>query len=254
MSEAQVQGSIISVANILFNRKEFGEWRLYEKREPTDVNTLPASTNINRTESYVEAMILSSIVEDVMNSNENGVITYSNDGSSLSGTGSFVVQSFTINGKKRALPTLGVFTESKESLAELEIATLRILSASVGHKYSAKDIMTKIDFVITDSTAHNIGVVNQVCAELGVAEDDIPSSLVYHVHLLMMFQSKVKEVYQSIHDGIGDNRIKDCFLVDIDFKNESFIYKSIRCLTSFINSDFHRSLGIGKNILKTSYI
>ena len=62
---------------------------------------------------------------------------------------------------KRALPTLGVFTESKESLTKLGIATLRMLSVSVGHKYSMKDIIINIDFVITDSTAHNIGVANQ---------------------------------------------------------------------------------------------
>ena len=129
---------------------------------------------------------------------------------------------------------MGIFTESKESLAELEIATL--LSAAVGYKYSEKEILAKVDFVITDAKAHNVGVINRVCEELEC--DDVPSSLVCNVHPLMMFQRKVKDVYQSIHDAIGDNRIKDCFLVDVDFKSESFIYKAIRCLTSFINSDF----------------
>ena len=72
---------------------------MFEKGKPTDVDTLPAPTNMNRTESYVEVMILAGIVEDVMNSDEISVIIYSNDGSSLSGTGSFVVQSFRVNGK-----------------------------------------------------------------------------------------------------------------------------------------------------------
>ena len=105
MSEAQVQGAIISVANILFNRKEFGEWKLFDKGTPTDPNTLPAPTNINRTEPYIKAMISAGIVEEVMNGDVDAVITYSNDGSSLSSTGSFVVLSFKINGVKRALPS-----------------------------------------------------------------------------------------------------------------------------------------------------
>ena len=50
LSEAQAQGAIISVANILFGRQEFGEWKIYEKGKEVDYNTLPASKNMNRTE------------------------------------------------------------------------------------------------------------------------------------------------------------------------------------------------------------
>ena len=89
---------------------------------------------------------------------------------------------------------------------------------------------------MTDARAHNIGVISRVCEEFEC--DDAPSSLVCNVHPLMMFQRKVKDVHRIIHNAIGDNHIKDCFLVDVDFKSESFIYKAIRCLTSFINSDF----------------
>ena len=46
------------------------------------------------------------------------------------------------------------------------------------------------------------------------------------------------QVFQDIHDGIGNSKIKDCFLVDIDFQNQSFILKAVKCLLSFINKDF----------------
>ena len=68
-------------------------------------------------------------------------ITYSNDGSSVSGVGSFVAQSLTLSGVERCLPTFGIFTESHESLKDLEICTLKILSASCCHEYPEKEIL-----------------------------------------------------------------------------------------------------------------
>ena len=32
--------------------------------------------------------------------------------------------------------------------------------------------------------------------------------------------------------------INECFMVDVEFKSESFIIKSIRCLSNFINQEF----------------
>ena len=40
--------------------------------------------------------------------------------------------------------------------------TLDILSAASGYKYSSTDIVKKIDFVMTDSTAHNLKVIEKV--------------------------------------------------------------------------------------------
>ena len=57
-----------AVANKLFNRKEFGESKRYEKEKPTDYNTLPAPTNTNRTEPYIESLILSGIANEILNS------------------------------------------------------------------------------------------------------------------------------------------------------------------------------------------
>ena len=53
-----------------------------------------------------------------------------------------------------------------------------------------------------------------------------------------MFQRKVKAVWHEIHDAFGTNSIKDCFITDVDFRNESFICKALACLSSFINKDF----------------
>ena len=47
--KSEVQGEICTVANNLFNHKEFGEWKRYQKKNPTNYNTLPVPTNTNRT-------------------------------------------------------------------------------------------------------------------------------------------------------------------------------------------------------------
>ena len=67
MSKDQVIGAIITVANELFGRKKYGEWKPYCRENPTDKKTLPAMSNTRRTEMYVEAMALSMIVEEMMN-------------------------------------------------------------------------------------------------------------------------------------------------------------------------------------------
>ena len=45
-------------------------------------------------------------------------------------------------------------------------------------------------------------------------------------------------MFQIIHDAFGKAKIKECFLVDIEFHNESFIIKAVTCLSSFINKDY----------------
>ena len=173
------------------------------------------------------------IVEEIMNGSK--AIMYANDGSAMSGVGSFVVQSLTIDGKQRPLPTFSIFTETRESLEELEKMTLRILSASVGYKYSEKELLDQIDFVMTDSTSHNLTVIEKVCDHF---EARHPKALLCNIHPLMMFQRKMQEVYQLLHDTLGKDKIVDCFLVDVDFVGEDFITKAIKCLTSFIIRDY----------------
>ena len=106
--------------------------------------------------------------------------------------------------------------------------TFKILAASSGWKYTQKDLVEKIDFVMTDSTAYNLSVIKDVCGELETKL--VPDSLIYNVHPMMMFQRKVKQVWQEIHDAFGTNTIKDCFITDGNFRNESFICKALNCL------------------------
>ena len=49
----------------------------------------------------------------------------------------------------------------------------------------------------------------------------------------MMLQEKIKELCQDIHDSLGKKRIGECFLVDVEFKNESLVIKSLKCLSYF---------------------
>jgi hypothetical protein len=64
MSHRQAEGAIITVGNELFGRK----WKVHSPDVPTDCDTLPAMSNIRRTEPYMEAMALSIIVEEIMRS------------------------------------------------------------------------------------------------------------------------------------------------------------------------------------------
>ena len=132
MSELQSQAAVFETVNDLF-----------DPEKTVDINTLPAPNNINRTEEYFEAMILAGIVTEIMASSneEETVITQANDGSKKSGVGSYIVQSFIINGKQRSLPVMPIFTESKASLQDLEMTTLQILSAASAKKYSEAQIL-----------------------------------------------------------------------------------------------------------------
>ena len=152
----------------------------------------------------------------------------------MSGVGKYVGQSFTINKVQRVLPTFSVFTESRDSLKELEIMTLKMLCAATGFKYTQQDILANIDFVMTDSTSHNLEVMESVCKEFDVKA---PKALICNIHPLMM-QKKVKEVFRLIHDTVGSDKVKECFLTDIDLANEDFITKAITCLSKFINKDY----------------
>ena len=93
MSDNQVEGSICICANILFSCNKFGMWKRYDKDQPTENNTIPATTNSSRTKAYVEALILAGIANEIMVPGSHTVVTYSNDGSAQSGVGNNNFQS-----------------------------------------------------------------------------------------------------------------------------------------------------------------
>ena len=144
------------------------------------------------------------IAEEVMNG-DDACVVYSNDGSSRSGVGAYVVQSLTINGMPRSLPTFSVLTESRETLAELVKLTLSLLSAASGYKFCPEDLLKQINFVMTDGTSHNLNVIEQVCEDLDVEE--VPATVLCNVHPLMLFQRKIKDICQQIHDQLGKQKL-----------------------------------------------
>ena len=80
----------------------------------------------------------------------------------------------------------GIFSETRDSLKKLTIATLDILAASCGHRYSTSEIFKKVTFTKTDITPHNIGVM--ACNPLNL--ENIPQPF-YNAHpLLIIYVSK----------------------------------------------------------------
>ena len=84
---------------------------------------------------------------------------------------------------------MSIFAAPHENSVELEKSTMKIISAVTGYKYSANEIIEKVNIVMTDST------------------------------------------FQGIHDNLGHAKIKYCFLFNIDFKNQPFILKALKCLS-----------------------
>ena len=93
---------------------------------------------------------------------------------------------------------------------ELQKYTLKMLSASVGFKYTEKEIYERVHFVMSESTAHNIGISDELCSELNISDDDRTDTLVREAHPLMMCNRGINGIYEEIHDGIAVNRIKEC--------------------------------------------
>ena len=115
--------------------------------------------------SFFEAMALNAIAEEIMKEDTTATL-YTDNGSSRSGVGSYVLQSLTINGEQYALPTFDIFTELRKSLAELEATISKILSEASFHRYSERDIFSQVVFVITDNTSHSLEVTESVCGKV----------------------------------------------------------------------------------------
>ena len=66
-----------------------------------------------------------------------------------------------------------------------------------------------------DSTAHNLGMAKKVFKDSNIEED--PGSLLCKIHPLMMFDWKMKELCQKLHDCLGGEKLAYCFLLDAEF-------------------------------------
>ncbi|XP_034016356.1 uncharacterized protein LOC117501562 [Thalassophryne amazonica] len=229
MSEAQAEASVITVGNRMFGRN----WKPHDEPEVIDLDTLPESKSIREACKSIEVLALDEIVKEIMNSDEQVVVTYSDDGSKKQGAGSFSVQGIMINGTYRALPTMSIASESRKNLAALKLAVLEILEAASG--VPSKSLFEKIDFVITDQTAHNIHVDELVAESL--ESEHIPDHLFCNVHPTLMFNLITKQ-WAEIENTLGRDKIYSNFLVNATTTATSVTEQALDCMTRLVNHDF----------------
>ena len=73
-------------------------------------DTAPDKKSIRRAEGAIQALPLSCLVEEIMDSDES-VITYDTDSSKVQGIGAYFAQGVTIDEKYRSLPALPISNE-----------------------------------------------------------------------------------------------------------------------------------------------
>lgn len=230
MSAAQAAAAVIEVGNKMFGRT----WKYHGESEVIDLDTLPEASNMRQVGKSIEAMALAAIVDEIMNTDEQVTVTYSEDGSKKQGAGSFSVQGISINRMYRALPTMSIATESRRNLADLKVAVLKILEAASG--VDAKTLFDKIDFVITDQTAHNFGIETLVATDL--QSDHLPEHLFCNVHPSLMFNRVLTKQWIAIETTIGRDKIYSNFLVNASTAASSVTEQALDCMTRLISHDF----------------
>ena len=95
-------------------------------------------------------------------------------------------------------------------------------------------------FFISKITGHaSLSIYFQVCEDPDV--ETIPST-VCNIPNLMMFQSKMKELCQKIDNDFCKKKLKDYFIIDFGFKNESLIVKSLNYSSYFVSHEYSVNL------------
>ena len=85
-----------------------------------------------------------------------------------------------------------IVSETKNTFKDHSMQTLKMLSAATGWKYQEQQLFEKISSSMTDSAAHNLGILEMVGEELNSEHN--PPALLCNVHPLMMFQKKIKDL------------------------------------------------------------
>ena len=75
MSQTQALGAVVSVGNKMFGR----QWKHHDDSNVIDLDTLPDSKNVRQAGKSIEAMVLDEIVKEIMTSDEQATLTYSED-------------------------------------------------------------------------------------------------------------------------------------------------------------------------------
>ena len=114
MSQDQAIGSVIIVAKEMFGLK----WKKFdEDQKQITIDTVPDKKRNREVGKALEAFALSTIVEEIMKSDDNSTVVYHDDGSKTQGAGSYSVQGVTVNKKYFAFPTLSLSRETRTNLA-----------------------------------------------------------------------------------------------------------------------------------------
>ncbi len=199
MSQAQDEAAVVIVRNNMFGRS----WQFHSESEVINLDTLPHTKNVRDAGKSIEAMALHKIVKDIMASSNQVTLTHADDGSRKQGTGGFSVQGIHINGVYTALPTLPISAETRSNLADLKLAVLEIMEAASG--VSSKELFEKIDFVMTDQTAHNFQTDEIVSQHLET--EHVPDHLFCNVHPTLMFNHVITKQWAAVENNIRRDKI-----------------------------------------------
>ena len=201
-------------------------WKFHtENQELIDLDTAPDKKSIKRAEGAIQALSLSCLVEEIMESDES-VITYHTHNSKVQGTGAFSVQGITINGKYRSLPALPISNECRENLSLLKQTILSTLSAVSG--VAACDLFSKINYQMTDAAAHNLHVEEMVAMDLNV--DHVPQHLFSQTRPCLMFNRKLVEVVRDVENHLGTDKICSSFLVNATTQHATVFEQYLDCV------------------------
>ena len=115
----------------------------------------------------------------------------------------------------------------------LQVTIFAILSAVSG--ISKETLFSKIDFVMTDSTAHNMEVEKLLAHELDV--DHVPNHLLCQVHPVFMFVRELDSVFKTIEQTIGPQKVFASFNVTPN-SQESITTQFLDCGMRLVAHDF----------------
>ena len=230
MSYEQAISAVVTVG-----RRMFGlDWRRFEEGEEITIDTVPDRKMNRKMGKALEAFTLSEIVNLMLEQQDLTTVTYHDDGSRSKGAGGYSVQGLTIKCKFYPLPTLAISSETRKNLADLKLTVLQLLSVTSG--VSVEALWEKIDFVMGDGTAHNLGVEEIVANKLEL--EHLPGHLLCQVHPALMFGRELVAVWKELDTTIGPEKIFAHFSVSLSDQQDSITEQWISCLLRLVTHDY----------------
>ena len=195
MSYEQAISAVITVGKRMFNL----DWKRFDEGDEITIDTVPEKRMNRKMGKALEAFTLSQIVNLMLEEEGKTTVTYHDDGSRSKGVGGYSVQGVTVKKKFFPLPTLAISSETRENLADLKLTILQLLSITSG--VSVEALWGRIDFVMGDGTAHNMGVEDIVAEKLDI--EHVPGHLLCQVHTALMFARELVAVWKEVDTGFG---------------------------------------------------